>query len=271
MRLVNSVGMKFAHIPSGTFLMGSPDDEPERKTDQADEGPLHPVTISQPFYYGIYPVTQREYETVMGENPSHFGETNGGGPDHPVEMVSWAQAKEFCWNLSSRPEEAGAGRVYRLPSEAEWEYACRAGTTTPFWWGNSATSLDANFDGRNPYNDGTPSGFLERTAAVGSYRPNPFGLYDVHGNVWEWCADWYDEHYYGVSPAVDPPGSDRDGRPATRGGSWYDWGSRSRSAHRDFWYGAAYSSDKIGFRVVLTIPAADTTGGLPASFAPPPE
>ncbi len=262
-RLFNSLGMAFALIPSGTFLMGSPDSEPDRKTDQPDEGPQHPVTISRPFYFGVFPVTQREYQAVTGENPSAFHARNQGGPDHPVEQVNWEQARAFCRRLSLLPEEASAGRVYRLPSEAEWEYACRAGTTTPFWWGNRASAADANFDGNHPYNNAPRGVYLQRTTPVGSYPANPFGLYDTHGNVWEWCADWYDEKYYSSSPQVDPPGSAHDGRRSSRGGSWWDMGSRCRSAFRDYWYGAFYSASKIGLRVVLTLPEQGVTGGLP--------
>jgi uncharacterized protein (TIGR02996 family) len=263
-RLFNSLGMAFARIPAGTFLMGSPPTEPERKLDPPDEDPRHPVTISRPFYLGIVPVTQREYLAVMGENPSAFQSPTLGGPEHPVEQVKWERGREFCRRLSHLPEEASAGHAYRLCSEAEWEYACRAGTTTPFWWGSHASSADANFDGNWPYLG--PRGiYRERTSPVGSYAANPFGLYDTHGNVWEWCADWYDDRYYRYGPSIDPPGSDQDGRRTARGGSWLDKGSSCRSACRDFWYGTIYSSSRIGLRIVLTLPGLGVTGGLPAS------
>src|SRR6266851_1892108 len=142
--------MKLARIPAGKFLMGSPENEPGR---QANEGPQHEVTITKPFHIGVYEVTQAEYEKVTGKNPSKFNKDNGGGPDHPVEMVSWDDAVAFCKKLSELSDEKKAGRVYRLPSEAEWEYACRAGTawSAPFHYGYSLSSHQANFDGENPY------------------------------------------------------------------------------------------------------------------------
>ncbi len=173
-QIVNSIGMKLALIPAGTFLMGSPDSELGRCP---DEGPQHEVTISRPFYLSIHPVTQREYQTVMGVNPACFmANLFKRNPGHPVEQVSWDEAVDFCQRLSSLAAEKHAGRVYRLPTEAEWEYACRAGTTTPFHFGTSLFSIQANID----YN-------RNRTTKVGSYPPNAWGLYDMHGNVWEWC------------------------------------------------------------------------------------
>src|SRR5262249_38393952 len=150
-RILNSVGMEFALIPAGTFLMGSPETEEERKIDVPDEGPQHEVTLTRPFYAGVYQVTQRQYQAVMGDNPSYFREGGGGGPDPPLEMVTWEMPRDFCRRLSALPPGRTAGRVYRLPSEAEWEHACRAGTTSPFWWGARASSDEANFDGGHPY------------------------------------------------------------------------------------------------------------------------
>src|SRR5262249_14127530 len=200
-RLFNSVGMQLALIPPGTFLMGAPADEPGHFP---NETPQHEVTLTRPFYLGLYPVTQRQYWTVTGTDPSHFDSRNDGGPNHPVEGVTWEDAVEFCRLLSFKEREAG--RVYRLPTEAEWEYACRAGSTTPFAFGPGASSTQANFSGDHPYEEGAPGPYLQSTSAVGSYEPNAWGLYDMHGNVWEWCADWYRPDYYASSPAVDPPG-----------------------------------------------------------------
>src|SRR5262249_13994061 len=153
------------------------------------------------------------YREVMGSNPSWFSAGGGGRKavegmetaDFPVENVTWKEAVAFCTKLSARAEERKAGRVYRLPTEAEWEYACRAGTKTPFSFGRSLSSRQANFDGTKPY--GAARGkSLGRPAPVGSYRPNAWGLFDMHGNVFQWCADWYAKDYYENSPRRDPKG-----------------------------------------------------------------
>ncbi|HKB37984.1 MAG TPA: bifunctional serine/threonine-protein kinase/formylglycine-generating enzyme family protein, partial [Gemmataceae bacterium] len=192
-RLVNSIGMKFVLVPPGRFLMGSPLTEAERGT---DEGPQHEVIITRPFYLGMYLVTQREYEHVTGESPSHFSLIGDGqekvlGLDtshFPVEQVSWEDAVAFCRMMSDIPQERRRGRLYRLPTEADWEYACRGGAagTGPFPFGSSLSSFQANFNGRHPYGGASEGPYLERTTAVGSYPPNGFGLFDMHGNVWEW-------------------------------------------------------------------------------------
>jgi formylglycine-generating enzyme required for sulfatase activity/serine/threonine protein kinase len=173
-QITNSIGMKLARIPAGKFLMGSPENEPGR---QANDGQQHEVTITKPFHIGVYEVTQAEYEKVTGMNPSKFNKQNGGGPDHPVEMVSWDDAVAFCKKLSELPEEKKAGRVYRLPTEAEWEYACRAGTRTAYSFGDDANKL-----GDHGWFNGNALG---KTHPVGQKRPNPWGLFDMHGNVGE--------------------------------------------------------------------------------------
>lgn len=200
-RWTNSFGMQFVQIPPGTFMMGSPPDEPERSD---NEGPQHPVEITKDFYMGIYPVTQSEYEAVMGRNPSYFSAAGQGkervaGMDtrgFPVEYVSWHDASEFCKKLTEMDESLPEGWEYRLPTEAEWEYACRAGTTTPFHFGSTLSSYQANFNGDHPYGDAPKGPYLKRTCEVGSYKCNGWGLYDMHGNVWEWCLDWYDPNFY---------------------------------------------------------------------------
>jgi formylglycine-generating enzyme required for sulfatase activity len=152
----------------------------------------------------------------------------------PVEMVSWKEAVEFARRLSALAEEAKTGRSYRLPSEAEWEYSCRGGATSyqVFHFGNSLSSTQANFDGNYPYG-GAPKGpYLERTCKVGSYPANGFGLHDMHGNVWEWCADWYDENYYAKSPRQDPPRPEGASARVLRGGGWSRDGGLCRSANR---------------------------------------
>jgi formylglycine-generating enzyme required for sulfatase activity len=239
-RIDNSIGMRLVRIPAGTFLMGSPSGEPGRYADEHQ----HRVRITQAFYMGAFTVTQDEYEKLMGDNPSSFapggdgkkkvkGESTGS---FPVESASWQDAKRFCEKLSALPKEKSAGRVYRLPTEAEWEYACRAETTTAFHFGTSLSSTAANFN-------------LGRTGPVGSYKPNKFGLYDMHGNVWQWCADWYGERYYRESPEADPRGPDRGEQRVLRGGSWQDYTRDLRAAVRGR-QAPDQRSDIIGFRVV---------------------
>jgi len=213
--LTNSIGMKLVRVPAGKFLMGAPRDEKDRK---ADEGPQHEVEITSPFYIGVYEVTQEEYEKVMGTNPSVFASKDPAA----VENVSWDEAVEFCRRLSELPEEKAAGRVYRLPTEAEWEYACRAGTTSPYWSGDEPKTGE-----------------------------NPFGLFDTHGNVREWCSDWYDPDYYSNSPATDPQGPKEGVFRVVRGGSRAEKDSECRSAAR---LGLAPEIRLgNGFRVVLTV------------------
>jgi formylglycine-generating enzyme required for sulfatase activity len=229
--LVNSVGMRFVLIPAGTFRMGSPPDEAMRGDDET----LTTVTIARPFYLSVFPVTQRAYEAVMRGTPAHFHRKNGGGPDHPVEQVSWDDAVVFCRKLSAAKEEK-AGRVYRLPTEAEWEYACRAGTATPFAFGEALSSSQANFDGTRPYGAAPAGKFRQATTAVGTFPANGWNLFDMHGNVWEWCSDWY------------TPGSQR----ALRGGSWNNSGHLCRSARRQK-YPPDFKGDNVGFRAALDV------------------
>jgi formylglycine-generating enzyme required for sulfatase activity len=253
--ITNVLGMKFVLIPAGTFRMGSPPEEAGRT---ADEGPLHEVTITRPFYLGVYPVTQMQYQLVMKTSPSHFSRSARGKElvkametrNFPVERVTWGNAVVFCRKLSERAEEQHEGRVYRLPAEAEWEYACRGDSPHPFHLGLSLSSTLANFDGNYPYG-GAPRGpFLRRTCVAGSYPANAFGLHDLHGNVWEWCQDWYGEHYYQESPAEDPQGPTTGDRRVVRGGCWSSPGSNCRTAYR----GKLEPGDhlhRVGFRVVL--------------------
>ena len=221
--ITNSIGMKLVLIPAGEFMMGSPDADPNAGS---DEKPAHRVQITKPFYMGVYEVTQGEYERVMGKNPSHFS-ANGGGKEkvvgqdttrYPVENVSWEDAVAFSKKLSDLPAEKAAGRSYRLPTEAEWEYAARAGTRTVFPWGDSLSSQQANFDGNKPYGDTVRGPYLKRTTTVGSYDANPLGVYDTVGNVWEWCADRYAADYYAKGPASDPAGPSEPTHVVRRGG-----------------------------------------------------
>jgi formylglycine-generating enzyme required for sulfatase activity len=255
-RFTNSVGMKFVLIPAGKFVMGSPNDETDRN---AIEVP-HTVEITRPFYMSVYLVTQAEYKKVIGSNPSHFcaagpGRANVGGANtdrFPVERVSWNDALQFCAKLSARAGEKAAGRTYRLPTEAEWEYACRAGTTTPFHFGKSASSTQANFIGHYPYGGAAKGPYLQRTCKVGSYKPNAWGLYDMHGNVCQWCSDWYDTSYYKNSPKKDPKGPASASIRVLRGGSWLYSGSSCRAANRDG-LGADGRQHFIGFRVACVL------------------
>jgi formylglycine-generating enzyme required for sulfatase activity len=246
--ITNAIGMELVLIPAGTFQMGSPTDEKDR---QENEGPRHEVRISKSFYLGKYAVTQAEYEKVMGTNPSYFS-ASGNGKDSvagldtsrfPVENVSWEDAQEFCRKLSARD-----GRKYRLPTEAEWEYSCRAGTTTPFHFGNALNGDRANCDGNSPYGTEAKGKILGRTCRVGSYRPNAFGLYDMHGNVWQWCQDWYGEKYYNESTNVDPEGPSTGGARVQRGGPW-DFSARYCRAASRFWDPPSDRMGGFGFRV----------------------
>ncbi|OWK40434.1 SUMF1/EgtB/PvdO family nonheme iron enzyme [Fimbriiglobus ruber] len=247
-RLVtNSVGLTFALIQPGTFAMGAPDDEPGRRS---HDGPLRDVKISRPFYLSVFPVTQSQYEQVCRANPSHFTAARGGGPDHPVESVRYHDAELFCTALEGLSEEERLGRAYRLPTEAEWEYACRAGTKGPFYTGERMSQKDAHIAGTGP---GGKVISPEKTAPVGSYSPNPWGLYDMCGNVQEWTQDWYDEHYYHDAPRCDPQGPDRGKVKTTRGGCWMMTAGDCRSAARRP-QGPDNPSNVVGFRVILVVP-----------------
>jgi len=228
--ITNSIGMKLSFIPAGEFMMGSPSSESQR---ESDESPQHRVKISKGFYMGIYEVTQAQYKAVMDGNPSYFK-----GDNLPVEEVSWNDATEFCKKLSRKE-----GKTYRLPTEAEWEYACRAGSQTRFCFGDSDSGLD-----EYAWCGYKKSG--KQTHLVGQKKPNAFGLYDMHGNVWEWCQDWYDENYYSNSPGVDPEGPNTGTARVLRGGSWYGYPRRCRSAVRSR-NGPGYRYVDLGFRVVV--------------------
>jgi uncharacterized protein (TIGR02996 family) len=266
--LTNSVGMRLALVPAGTFQMGSADEDSSAWT---SEQPRHRVRLSRPFYLGIFPVTQAEYRRVMGHNPSCFASTGENRAavarrrttTFPVENVSWEDGGAFCAALSQLPQERDAGRTYRLPTEAEWEYACRAGAASRYHFGETITSQLANYDGRQPFGGAAKGPNLGRTSAAGSYAPNAWGLYDMHGNVWEWCADWWDGHYYEVAPEVDPPGPQHGHNRVLRGGSWKNDGFYLRSAHR----GWSTRDNRIGFRVLLEHSGPPAPGAISAGPA----
>ena len=235
--------MTLVRIEPGSFLMGSTKEQidqlmrlfPDSKREWFDdEQPQHPVKITRPFFLGTHPVTQGQYQAIMGSNPSHFK----GSDDLPVENVSWLDVVNFCNKLSEKDKRTPFYRIngtdvadvggngYRLPTEAEWEYACRAGMAGLFPWGD-----DIGKQGEYVwFSDNSDS----KTHPVGQKRPNAWGLYDMLGNVWEWCADWYDEKYYASSPsvAVDPPGPPKASYRVIRGGSWYSYARYCRPAVR---------------------------------------
>jgi formylglycine-generating enzyme required for sulfatase activity len=238
----NSLGMKLVLIPPGTFTMGSPPGEKGHDRYEIQ----HRVTLTRGFYMGSTEVTQGQYRTATGKNPSHFK-----GDDRPVEMVSWHDAVGFCKKLTEQERAAkkiGSGDSYRLPTEAEWEYACRAGTTTPFFFGRTISTDQANYDGDYVYKNGRKGVNRGQTIKAGSFPPNAYGLYDMHGNVWEWCWDRYRK--YPEEPVVDPTGPRVGSFRVSRGGSWLYGPIFCRSALR-FRYDPSYRFDSLGFRVVL--------------------
>lgn len=250
-RITNHLGMRFVLLPVGTFWMGSEADESGARD---NESPRHEITLTKPKYMAMTLVTQEEFLRVMGVNPAKFHAENGGGPKHPVENVTWFQAEEFCQRLSNLPEEKTAGRRYRLPTEAEWEYACRAGTTTTFHFGDSLTGRNANFASDFPYGKqvhAMPG--PGHTTAVGTYPPNHFDLLDMHGNLWEWCADWLNSRYYQESPKRDPLGPENGKFRVLRGGSWRNHAVTCRAAYRNG-LPPELKDSATGFRVVLEIP-----------------
>jgi formylglycine-generating enzyme required for sulfatase activity len=220
----NSIGMEFVLIPAGEFLMGSNDG-------RADERPVHKVGISQPFYLGRYTVTQAQWEAVMGNNPSCVK----SDPNRPVDNISWEEVQKFIQWLNARED----GKSYRLPTEAEWEYAARAGSSTAYCFGNDESRL-----GEYAWYEANAGG---QTHPVGQLRPNAWGLYDIHGNVWEWVQDWYEE--YPAEAVTDPQGPSSGSDRVHRGGSWCNYARLCRSAHCDFdTPGFRYSY--LGFRLL---------------------
>jgi uncharacterized protein (TIGR02996 family) len=254
----NSLGMKFAWVSPGAFLMGSPESEARRGEDETQ----HPVTLTKGFYLAVHQVTNAAWEEVMGfQTGSFFLES-----DLPVECsdgsVSWDECQEFLRRLGKRDRQ-----TYRLPTEAEWEYACRAGTSTPFSFGETISTDQANFDGRYPYGKGRTGKFRGEPTPVGSFPPNAFGLYDMHGNVFEWCNDWYGE--YPKEAVVDPQGPPTEGEAGghvVRGGQFDFSAAGIRSANRFREVEAGFHV-YAGFRVAITAPSRRGAGSRMASRA----
>jgi len=234
----NGITLDMVAISGGSFVMGSPHTEAERMD---NEGPQRTVKIS-PFFIGKYEVTQEQYEAVMGNNSSQLK-----GAKRPVENVSWNDTVEFCRKLSQK-----TGKIYRLPSEAEWEYACRAGTTTPFYFGDTIMPDLVNYDdgSSNPYASAPNGLYRKQPTNVGSFPPNAFGLYDTHGNVWEWCSDRWHDNYNGAPTDGSSWETGTDNRRVRRGGSWNYDAVHCRSAIRE-WSSASLGYSFFGFRVAL--------------------
>jgi formylglycine-generating enzyme required for sulfatase activity len=266
----NSLGMAMVLIPPGEFMMGSPEDEISFWDEHQPDELLHRVRVSKPFRIGAHEIRVRDFRAFVDDTKYQtqaemrgteaIGFTDGQfvksrdfnwrnpgfdqTDDDPVVDDTWNDAVAFCEWLSKRE-----GKHYRLPTEAEWEYACRAGTTTAFHFGRSCNGTQANCNGERPYGTEKKGPYLKRIAKVGSYAPNAFGLYDMSGNVMEWCSDWYQPKYFTESPIDDPSGP-KDGKGRTiRGGGWLIWPENSRSANR----GGADPNEEnldVGFRVV---------------------
>ncbi len=254
-RFTNSVGMKMVLVPGGSFVMGSPEGEPGRRP---DEGPAGEVAVSGPFYVAATEVSNGQFTAVMGKSPAVHPRRRRNPGQTPVDSVTWDEAAEFCRRLTAKEPDRRAGWGYRLPTEAEWEYACRAGTTTPFWSGDKLVlgrggifDLDKDQREKSGLGEADPGqAAVEKYPPfpVGSTTPNPFGLSDTHGNVWEWCADYYAPDYADRA-ATDPKGPAKGELRVLRGGSWKESAARCRSAARRGLSPTAREDD-VGFRVV---------------------
>jgi formylglycine-generating enzyme required for sulfatase activity len=253
----NEAGMTFVYVRRGSFMMGAPANEPNRQTDEQQ----HKVDITKDFYLASTETTQRQYEKVMGKNPASFSKTGGGAArvqgvdtaDFPVEQVNYQDATAFVEKLNAR-DKRRSGWKYALPTEAQWEYACRGGpeaSVKPIRFAKPQDSLsasEANFLANSPYNGGKAGQNLNRTAKVGSYKPNNLGLYDMHGNVWEWVADWYASDYGGTSFVRDPIGPARGTNHVIKSAAYYNDGWQCRAARR---WPCASADSAVGFRVAL--------------------
>ncbi len=249
------IPLEMVYIPGGTFMMGSPEGE-----GRDDEKPQHQVTVPT-FFMGKYQVTQEQWKAVanlpqvdkeLKPEPSRFKPEDNQKNNLPVEKVSWYDAEEFCKRLSKH-----TGKQYRLASEAEWEYACRAGTTTPFHFGETITSELANYRASRTFADESKGEYREKTASVGQFPPNAFGLHDMHGNVYEWCCDTWHENYEGAPNDGSSWIGDRSYQRVRRGGSWLNFPENCRSANR-YYFNPAYDDVHNGFRVVCGVSPQDS-------------
>ncbi|MGA2257306.1 MAG: formylglycine-generating enzyme family protein [Thermoguttaceae bacterium] len=232
--LGRGVKLEMVRIPAGEFMMGSPSADKDARD---EEKPQHRVRITKPYYLGTYLVTQEQWQAVMGNNPSHFT-----GPNSPVEEVSWDDCQQFLGKLNAKSRPGGG--KFQLPSEAQWEYACRAGSKTAYSFGDDESGL------------GEYSWYMananDKSQPVGQKKPNAFGLYDVHGNVGEWCQDWYGDGYYANSTADDPSGPTTGLTRVNRGGGWDRPARYCRSAFRSY-YVPGFRLDFVGFRVAQVL------------------
>jgi formylglycine-generating enzyme required for sulfatase activity len=222
-------------VPPGEFLMGG--------TEYDAEKPIHRVTLTRGFFLGVSPVTQTQWKAVMGTDPSHFK-----GPNRPVEQVSWGECQDFCAKLTTQLSNQV---TVELPTEAQWEWACRAGTTTHFHFGDVPGTDRFNYNGSYTWNGSKKGVHRKQTTDMGSFPPNPWGLFDLHGNVWEWCADAYAP--YTSDEQIDPLGKSEDSGNSSRvlrGGSWYDNPLRCLARYRD---APARRSGDVGFRVCFRL------------------
>ena len=231
---VPSINYRMVYISPGTFMTGSPSNEPNRYSNERQ----HRVTLTKGFYMGVTEVTQGQWREIMGSNPSNFK-----GDNLPVERVSWNDCREFIRKLN---RHEGTDK-YRLPTDAEWEYACRAGTTTPFFTGGCISTDQANYNGNYPMPGCSKGIYRKKTIDVASFSPNAWGLYDMHGNVWEWCQDWYKD--YPPGHVTDPEWSSSGSARVLRGGSWGNYAWDVRSALR-YWFDPVNRGNNGGFRVV---------------------
>ncbi len=240
----NSLEMAFVLVPAGTFWMGS---TPEERGHRANEAPRHEVVLTQSFYLAVHPVSQRAYEAVMGNNPSRYL-----GELQPVENVNWHEAIQFCERLIAREPT----RRYRLPTEAEWEYACRSGSETAYTFG------DALLDSHARFGRGVQEHHVEGPKKQGSFPTNSFGIADMHGNIWEWVQDWYLERAYNQTALRDPAGPSTGTARVLRGGSWMNSPERCRAAYRNAL--EPHQRDSCtGFRIVLEPLEPNTAHGPP--------